>query len=123
MANDSISANSKVVRAVEADTNDSVDDQSDRLDALGDDNVVVGDETDAFKEIPKKGLNKAEEAEYANIMDELPKLEHLVKGLDVMISQVATDYERMQLLMEEREETQAQIDALTERWMELEERL
>lgn len=126
MANDSISANSKVVRAVEAgaaDTNDSVDNQSDRLDALGDDNVVVGDETDAFKEIPKKGLNKAEEAEYANIMDELPKLEHLVKGLDVMISQVATDYEKMQSLMTEREEAQAQIDALTERWMELEERL
>ena len=126
MANDSISANSKVVRAVEAgaaDTNDSVDDQSDRLDALGDDNVVVGDETDAFKEIPKKGLNKAEEAEYANIMDELPKLEHLVKGLDVMISQVATDYEKMQSLMTEREEAQAQIDVLTERWIELEERL
>lgn len=40
-----------------------------------------------------------------------------------MISQVATDYEKMQSLMEEREETQAQIDALTERWMELEERL
>ncbi len=126
MANDSISANSKAVRAVEAgaaDTDDSVDNQSDRLDALGDDNVVVGDETDTFKEIPKKGLNKAEGAEYANIMDELPKLEHLVKGLDVMISQVATDYEKMQSLMEEREETQAQIDALTERWMELEERL
>lgn len=126
VANDSITANSKAVRAVEAgaaDTDDSVDNQSDRLDALGDDNVVVGDETDTFKEIPKKGLNKAEEAEYANIMDELPKLEHLVKGLDVMISQVATDYEKMQLLMEEREETQAQIDALTERWMELEERL
>ena len=123
MANDSISANSKVVRAVEADTNDSVDDQSDRLDTLGNDNVVVADETDTFKEIPKKGLNKAEEAEYAKIMDELPKLEHLVKGLDVMISQVATDYEKMQSLMEEREETQTQIDALTERWMELEERL
>ena len=126
VANDSITANSKVVRAVEAgaaDTNDSVDDQSDKLDALGDDNVVVGDETAAFKETPKKGLNKAEEAEYANIMDELPKLEHLVKGLDVMISQVATDYEKMQSLMTERKEAQAQIDALTERWMELEERL
>ena len=126
MANDSISANSKAVRAVEAgaaDSDDSVDDQSDRLDTLGNDNVVVGDETDTFKEIPKKGLNKAEEAEYANIMDELPKLEHLVKGLDVMISQVATDYEKMQSLMTEREEAQAQIDALTERWMELEERL
>ena len=29
----------------------------------------------------KKGLNKAEEAEYASIMEELPKLEHLVKRI------------------------------------------
>ena len=126
MPNDNIPANSKAVRAVkggEADTDDSVDNQSNRVDTLGNDNVVAGGETDTFKEIPKKGLNKAEEAEYAKIMDELPKLEHLVKGLDVMISQVATDYEKMQSLMEEREETQTQIDALTERWMELEERL
>ena len=126
MPNDNIPANSKAVRAVEggeADSDDSVDNQSNRVDTLGNDNVVASNETDTFKEIPKKGLNKAEEAEYAKIMDELPKLEHLVKGLDVMISQVATDYEKMQSLMEEREETQAQIDALTERWMELEERL
>ena len=126
MPNDDIPANSKAVRAVkggEADSDDSVDNQSNRVDTLGNDNVVASDETDTFKEIPKKGLNKAEEAEYAKIMDELPKLEHLVKGLDVMISQVATDYEKMQSLMEEREETQTQIDVLTERWMELEERL
>ena len=126
MPNENIPANSKAVRAVEggeADSDDSVDNQSNRVDTLGNDNVVASDETDTFKEIPKKGLNKAEEAEYAKIMDELPKLEHLVKGLDVMISQVATDYEKMQSLMEEREETQTQIDALTERWMELEERL
>ena len=126
MPNDNIPANSKAVRAVkggEADSDDSVDNQSNRVDTLGNDNVVAGDEIDTFKEIPKKGLNKAEEAEYAKIMDELPKLEHLVKGLDVMISQVATDYEKMQSLMEEREETQTQIDVLTERWMELEERL
>lgn len=126
MPNNNIPANSKAVRAVEggeADSDDSVANQSNRVDTLGNDNVVAGDETDTFKEIPKKGLNKAEEAEYAKIMDELPKLEHLVKGLDVMISQVATDYEKMQSLMEEREETQSQIDALTERWMELEERL
>lgn len=71
----------------------------------------------------RKGLNKAEEAEYASIMEELPKLEHLIKGLDVMISQAATDYEKMQTLMAEREGAQSQIDTLTERWMELEERL
>ena len=126
MPNDNIPANSKVVQAVEggeADTDDSVDNQSNTSDIFGNDNVVAVGETDTFKAILKKGLNKAEEAEYAKIMDELPKLEHLAKGLDVMISQVATDYEKMQSLMEEREETQAQIDALTERWMELEERL
>lgn len=126
MPNDNIPANSKAVRAVEggeADTDDSVDNQSNTSDIFGTDNVVAVGETDTFKAILKKGLNKAEEAEYAKIMDELPKLEHLVKGLDVMISQVATDYEKMQSLIEEREETQVQIDALTERWMELEERL
>ena len=113
----------QAVEGGEADTDDSVDNQSNTSDIFGNDNVVAVGETDTFKAILKKGLNKAEEAEYAKIMDELPKLEHLVKGLDVMISQVATDYEKMQSLMEEREETQAQIDALTERWMELEERL
>ena len=94
------------------------------MESVSDDITKVdNDGIDTFKGTPKKGLNKAEAAEYAKIMDELPKLEHLVKGLDVMISQVATDYEKMQSLMSEREEIQSQIDALTERWMELEERL
>lgn len=97
--------------------------QSDMESVSDDITKVDNDGIDTFKGTPKKGLNKAEAAEYAKIMDELPKLEHLVKGLDVMISQVATDYEKMQSLMSEREETQSQIDALTERWMELEERL
>lgn len=102
---------------------DSRQHQSDMESVSDDITKVDNDGIDTFKGTPKKGLNKAEAAEYAKIMDELPKLEHLVKGLDVMISQVATDYEEMQSLMSEREETQSQIDALTERWMELEERL
>ena len=85
--------------------------------------IVDDGSTDDTEKTVKKGLNKAEEAEYESIMEELPKLEHLVKGLDVMISQVSTDYEKMQSLMAEREETQSQIDDLTDRWMELEERL
>lgn len=97
--------------------------QSDMESVSDDITKVDNDGIDTFKGTQKKGLNKAEAVEYAKIMDELPKLEHLVKGLDVMISQVATDYEKMQSLMSEREETQSQIDALTERWMELEERL
>lgn len=112
--------NSKEIKVEEFD---STQHQSDMESVSDDITKVDNDRIDTFKGIPKKGLNKAEAAEYAKIMDELPKLEHLVKGLDVMISQVATDYEKMQSLMSEREETQSQIDALTERWMELEERL
>ena len=130
MTNGSTTASAKTVRAIEADeadtntnTDDSIDSQSKFSNTSGDNSGIIINTADTFKESPKKGLNKAEEAEYANIMDELPKLEHLVKGLDVMIGQVATDYEKMQALLAEREETQSQIDALTERWMELEERL
>ena len=127
MTNGSTTASAKTVKAIddESDTNtdDSIDNQTKFSNTSGDNSGIIINTADTFKESPKKGLNKAEEAEYAKIMDELPKLEHLVKGLDVMISQVATDYEKMQALMAEREETQSQIDALTERWMELEERL
>ena len=130
MTNGSTATSAKTVRAIEADeadtntnTDDSIDSQSKFSNTSGDNSGIIINTADTFKESPKKGLNKAEEAEYAKIMDELPKLEHLVKGLDVMIGQVATDYEKMQALLAEREETQSQIDALTERWMELEERL
>ena len=126
MTNGSTTVGTKAVRTVEAndaDTDDSIINQANFSNTSGDNNGIISSKVDTFKESPKKGLNKAEEAEYASIMDELPKLEHLVKGLDVMIGQVATDYEKMQALMAEREETQSQIDVLTERWMELEERL
>ena len=123
MANTGTSVTSKDEKLEGAASSNASDDSSLGNTADGNDSSLTTSEGDTFKEVPKKGLNKAEEAEYANIMEELPKLEHLVKGLDVMISQVATDYEKMQSLMAEREETQSQIDALTERWMELEERL
>lgn len=126
MTNSSTATSAKAVRPAEADdadTDDSILNEANLSNTSGDHSGIISGEVNTFKETPKKGLNKAEEAEYASIMDELPKLEHLVKGLDVMISQVATDYEKMQALMAEREETQSQIDALTERWMELEERL
>lgn len=123
MANTGTSVTSKDEKLEGAAPSNASDDSSLGNTVDGNDSSLTTSGGDTFKEAPKKGLNKAEEAEYASIMEELPKLEHLVKGLDVMISQVATDYEKMQSLMAEREETQSQIDALTERWMELEERL
>lgn len=123
MANTGTSVTAKDEKLEGVSPSTASDDSSLGTSVDGGDSSITTSGGDTFKEAPKKGLNKAEEAEYANIMEELPKLEHLVKGLDVMISQVATDYEKMQSLMAEREETQSQIDALTERWMELEERL
>ncbi len=111
MTNGSIATSAKTVSSIEADeadtntdtdtdtdTDNSVDNQTKFSNTSGDNSGIIINTADTFKESPKKGLNKAEEAEYANIMDELPKLEHLVKGLDVMIGQVATDYEKMQAL-------------------------
>ena len=123
MANTGTSVTAKDEKLEGVSPSTASDDSSLGTSVDGGDSSITTSGGDTFKEAPKKGLNKAEEAEYASIMEELPKLEHLVKGLDVMISQVATDYEKMQSLMAEREETQSQIDALTERWMELEERL
>ena len=123
MAQVNTAGSTKEIKADIAEDYDLTGDKINLKNTVDDDSVMISAERDTFKETPKKGLNKAEEAEYASIMEELPKLEHLVKGLDVMISQVATDYKKMQALMAEREETQSQIDALTERWMELEERL
>lgn len=70
----------------------------------------------------KKGRTLSEEKEYAEIVEELPRLEQLVKGLDVMISKMGSDYDQMKQVLEEREETQARIDRLTERWLDLEEK-
>ena len=57
MPNDNIPANSKVVQAVEggeADSDDSVDNQSNRVDTLGNDNVVASDETDTSKKYQRR---------------------------------------------------------------------
>ena len=57
MPNDNIPANSKAVRAVkggEADSDDSVDNQSNRVDTLGNDNVVASDETDTSKKYQRR---------------------------------------------------------------------
>lgn len=74
-------------------------------------------------EVGTRPLNKAEEAEYNSILEELDKLEHLVKGLDLMMAQEATDFAKVQSYMEEKHEVEAQIESLTERWLVLEERV
>lgn len=76
------------------------------------------------EEVPKKkGLNKAQEAEYQAILEELDQVEHLIKGLDLMLAQAGTDLDKIQELMEEKGAAQKRSEELTDRWLELEEML
>lgn len=76
------------------------------------------------EEVPKKkGLNKAQEAEYQAILEELDQVEHLIKGLDLMLAQAGTDLNKIQELMEEKGAAQKRSEELTDRWLELEEML
>ncbi len=69
------------------------------------------------------GLTLAEKKEYAEIEAKLPDLERLVKGYDAMLAQQGSDYEQMKEIIAERETTQNEIDELTLRWLELEEKM
>lgn len=71
----------------------------------------------------KKGFNKAQEAEYQAVLEELDQVEHLIKGLDLMLAQAGTDLDKIQELMEEKGAAQKRSEELTDRWLELEEML
>lgn len=76
------------------------------------------------EEVPKKkGLNKAQEEEYQAVLEELDQVEHLIKGLDLMLAQAGSDLDKIQELMEEKGAAQKRSEELTDRWLELEEML
>ena len=54
-------------------------------------------------------------------MQEIPRYEALVKGLDAAILQAGDAYEKVNELLQERQRAQQQLDALTEQWYRLEE--
>ena len=69
--------------------------------------------------VEKKGLSAREKLQ--RIEEELPQYEGLLKGLDAAIAAAGSDFNVVQSLMKDRDETKKKVDALTERWMELEE--
>lgn len=71
----------------------------------------------------KKPLNKGEEKEYKQLLETIDKLEHEIKGLDVMVAHAGSDFEQMQSLLAEKEVLLQELERLTERWMELEVRI
>lgn len=71
----------------------------------------------------RKGLTTNEQKEYDSITEQLPNLERLLKGIDTALAAIGSDYEEMKDLLAERETTQTQVDSLTERWLELEDKI
>ena len=68
----------------------------------------------------KAGLTSRQEEELRRITEELPRYEAMLKGLNAAISAAGSNYEEVESLLAEQKETQDKVDALTERWCELE---
>lgn len=68
----------------------------------------------------KKGLTSRQEEELKKITIELPQYEAMLKGLNAAIAAAGSDYEKVESLLQEQKETQNKVDAMTERWCELE---
>ncbi len=68
----------------------------------------------------KAGLTSRQEEELRRITEELPRYEAMLKGLNAAIAAAGSNYEEVESLLDEQKETQDKVDALTERWCELE---
>ena len=68
----------------------------------------------------KVGLTARQEEELRRILEELPQYEGLLKGINAAIAAAGSDYEQVESLLKEQQETQRKVDELTERWCELE---
>ncbi|MCH4218588.1 MAG: ABC-F family ATP-binding cassette domain-containing protein [Megasphaera sp.] len=70
---------------------------------------------------PAKGLTPRQQQELDHIMQELPRYEAMMKGLNAAIAAAGSDYAKVASLMAEQKETQQKVEDMTERWCELEE--
>lgn len=68
----------------------------------------------------RKGLSSRQEKELEQITQDLPRYEGLLKWLNAAIAAAGSDYETVESLLKEQEETKTKVDELTERWCELE---
>ncbi|WP_296919040.1 ABC transporter C-terminal domain-containing protein [Megasphaera sp.] len=68
----------------------------------------------------KAGLTRRQEEELKKITEELPRYEAMLKGINAAIAAAGSNYEQVETLLADQKETQEKVDALTERWCELE---
>lgn len=70
-----------------------------------------------------KPLTKSEMAELEQLEEQIAELEGLLKAYDAMLAQNTADYEELQTIMADRAATDKKLEAKTERWLSLSERL
>lgn len=81
---------------------------------------VKKEEKKTIPDTKAKGLTFRQQEELDKITTELPQYEALLKGLNAAIAGAGSDYDTVEGLLKEQKETQAKVDAMTERWCELE---
>ena len=70
---------------------------------------------------PKKKLSYKEQYEYDHLEEEIEKLEGEAAAIEAELPQAATDFVRLQELTERKQALEEEIEAKTERWLELQE--
>jgi ABC transport system ATP-binding/permease protein len=70
----------------------------------------------------KKGLSFKERKEFEGLEARIMAIEERLEGLDEQIAAVATDYEKVQSLHEEKLALEEELESAMERWAELGER-
>ena len=70
---------------------------------------------------PKRKLSYKEQYEYDHLEEEIEKLEGEAAAIEAELPQAATDFVRLQELTERKQALEEEIEAKTERWLELQE--
>lgn len=94
-----------------------------------DENVSKGSpirgKEDSQKQRPRAGIKKkftySEQREYETIEAELEQIEEQIAEIDAQIAVAATDYVKLQQLMDQKTELERHLEERTERWLYLEE--
>ncbi len=79
-----------------------------------------GEKIEAEKPRARK-LTLKEQEELARIDEELPHCERMLKGLEMAIAGAGSDFSKIEGLLEEQQELKNKVEAMTERWCELQE--
>jgi ATP-binding cassette subfamily F protein uup len=93
--------------------------------SAGNDKPAEAEKSVAPPSVPKKrhasvGITNRQREELQALTAELPQQEQMLRGLNAAIAAAGADYAKVESLMAEQAAVQAKVDAMTERWCELE---